>query len=122
MISKAKDQIEKQIKESLEGEKKAEQEKLKRIQDENERLKKEKEELERQNKQSPEELLQQHSKAGLEAEQMREYYRGKNEEIEELIESVLKSQAAKEGDGTGAPKDGESLAALLRFLIQLVMK
>jgi hypothetical protein len=49
---------------------------------------------------------------------MRDYYRGKNEEVEQLIESVLKSQALKEeGKDGGAPKDGESLAALLRFLI-----
>jgi len=45
------------VQESLEGEKKKDQEKLKAIQEENERLKKEKEMLELQSKQPPEELL-----------------------------------------------------------------
>lgn len=57
LLKQAQAQIEKQVKDSLEGEKKAEQEKLRAIMEENERLRVEKERLEKQNKQPPEDLL-----------------------------------------------------------------
>lgn len=47
--------------------------------------------LEQQNRQPPEELLKQHASANNEVDQLKEMYRTKNEEIEQLIEQVLKT-------------------------------
>jgi len=61
------------------------------MQDENERLRKEKEDLELQSMQPKEELLLKQTQNNQHIEQAKEYYKTKNEEIEELIESVMKS-------------------------------
>lgn len=55
-------------------------------------MRREKEVLEQQNRQPPEELLKQHASANSEVDQLKEMYRTKNEEIEQLIEQVLKTQ------------------------------
>jgi hypothetical protein len=60
----------------------------------------------------------------MQVERQKELFKGRNEEIEALIEEVLKKQGEKSlavsGAG-GVPQDDQSLATLLRFLIQVVM-
>jgi hypothetical protein len=92
MLKQAQEQIHRQVQESLEGGKRKDQEKLRAIQEENERLKREKEALELMNRQQPEELLNKHAASSQEVESLKEYYKGRNQEIEELIDTVLKQQ------------------------------
>ena len=66
-------------------EKKQDQEKLKKIMDDNERLRKEKEELQSMSKAKPEEVLAKQTVNNQEVEKAKEFYKSKNEEIEELI-------------------------------------
>jgi hypothetical protein len=83
---------------SLEVEKRKEQERLAAIQAENERLRKEKEELEKQARQPAQDILKEKiTGQGTETAIEKELIMTKNEEIERLIEQVLKSQAEKKG-------------------------
>ena len=59
----------------------------------------------------------------MQVERQKELFKGRNEEIEALIEEVLKKQGEKSlavgssGVGGIVPQDDQSLASLLRFLI-----
>jgi ElaB/YqjD/DUF883 family membrane-anchored ribosome-binding protein len=68
---------------------------LQKIQEENEKLRKEREELIKQSSQPPEELLKAHASASSHLDKQKELFRGRNEEIEALIEQVLKKQGDK---------------------------
>ena len=72
----------------------------------------------------PEEIIKTHASGNKQVEIQKELFKGRNEEIEALIEEVLKKQGEKSVavGGGNVPQDDQSLASLLRFLIQVVMQ
>ena len=83
------------------------------IQKENDRLRREKEDLEKQAKQPPEQVLKDQLINNVEVEAIK----GRNKEIEDMIDQVLKKDAEQHHTDKTLPQDGESIATLLRFLL-----